>query len=215
MHHAILALWFTALGCCVGSFLNVCAYRIPRGLSLLRPRSRCPRCRAAIRAYDNVPVLGWLILRGECRACGGAISPRYPLVELGVGLSFAGLYLAEVVCASRDLWEQTGAVVVLFRLLMLWTAISIVVVAALTVRDARADSARRAHGPGVGGQNQGLSRCEHAGLEEPIPIQFGDLVGTVGIPQPVAGDASESLVRLDHVDRRIISSPGIARAPGR
>jgi len=159
-------------------------------MSLLRPLSRCPHCLAPIRPYDNVPVLGWLVLRGECRDCGGAISPRYPLVELGVGLSFAGVYLAEVAIASGDLWDRTAAVVVLLRLLMVWTAISIAVVAALTVWDARADSARRARDGGVEGQNQSLSGSEHARLEEPILVQFGDLVGTVGIAQAVSGDTS-------------------------
>jgi leader peptidase (prepilin peptidase) / N-methyltransferase len=69
------------LGAAVGSFLNVVAYRLPRGLSLVRPRSHCPSCDAPIRPYDNVPVLSWLLLRGRCRACRAPISPRYPLVE--------------------------------------------------------------------------------------------------------------------------------------
>jgi leader peptidase (prepilin peptidase)/N-methyltransferase len=162
VHHAVLALVFAVVGCCVGSFLNVCAYRIPRGLSLLRPRSRCPRCGMAIRAHDNVPVLGWLILRGECRACGCAISPRYLVVELGTGLAFAAGYLTQVVIASGDPWERAGAVVVVTQLMTLWTVISIVVVAALAVHDARAHSARLAQGPGVGGEDQGLSWGEHA-----------------------------------------------------
>lgn len=70
-----------ALGAAVGSFLNVVAYRLPRGLSLVRPGSRCPSCETAIRPYDNVPVLSWLALRGRCRSCRAPISPRYPVVE--------------------------------------------------------------------------------------------------------------------------------------
>jgi leader peptidase (prepilin peptidase)/N-methyltransferase len=74
------------LGAVFGSFLNVVAYRLPRGESLSRPRSRCPHCETPIRPYDNVPVLSWLLLRGRCRSCRAAISPRYPLVEAATGL---------------------------------------------------------------------------------------------------------------------------------
>ena len=73
------------LGAVLGSFLNVVAYRLPRGESLSRPRSRCPRCLTPIRPYDNVPVLSWLLLRGRCRSCRAPISARYPLVEAGTG----------------------------------------------------------------------------------------------------------------------------------
>jgi leader peptidase (prepilin peptidase) / N-methyltransferase len=69
------------LGAAVGSFLNVVVYRLPRGLSLVRPGSRCPSCETPIRPYDNVPVLSWLLLRGRCRSCRAPISVRYPLVE--------------------------------------------------------------------------------------------------------------------------------------
>lgn len=70
-----------ALGAMVGSFLGVVAYRLPRRESLIRPASRCPGCGAAIKPYDNVPMLGWLLLRGRCRSCRRAISPRYPIIE--------------------------------------------------------------------------------------------------------------------------------------
>jgi leader peptidase (prepilin peptidase) / N-methyltransferase len=71
------------LGLAFGSFLNVCIYRLPRGLSVLRPRwSACPKCKQQIAFYDNVPVLSWLILRGRCRKCDAPISPRYLLVEV-------------------------------------------------------------------------------------------------------------------------------------
>lgn len=72
-------------GLVIGSFLNVVAYRLPRHESLVHPPSRCPSCGADIKPYDNVPVLGWLWLRGRCRACKSAISPRYPLVEAACG----------------------------------------------------------------------------------------------------------------------------------
>jgi leader peptidase (prepilin peptidase)/N-methyltransferase len=78
-----------ALGLILGSFLNVVAYRLPRGESLATPASRCPGCESPIKPYDNVPVLSWLLLRGRCRACGTSIAWRYPLVELATGLLMA------------------------------------------------------------------------------------------------------------------------------
>lgn len=69
------------LGLLVGSFLNVVIYRVPRGESVVRPRSRCPGCGYELSWYDNVPVLSWLLLRGRCRRCQAPISARYPLVE--------------------------------------------------------------------------------------------------------------------------------------
>jgi leader peptidase (prepilin peptidase)/N-methyltransferase len=78
----VFASAFAALGGLVtGSFLNVVAYRLPRGESLISPGSHCPSCGEHVKPYDNVPVFGWLLLRGRCRACGGRISARYPLVE--------------------------------------------------------------------------------------------------------------------------------------
>jgi leader peptidase (prepilin peptidase)/N-methyltransferase len=80
------ALLITALaGLAVGSFLNVVAYRLPLGLSLVHPRSRCPGCETPVRPYDNVPVLSWVVLRGRCRSCAEPISARYPIVELTTG----------------------------------------------------------------------------------------------------------------------------------
>ncbi len=73
------------MGAVVGSFLNVVAYRLPRRESLVYPPSRCPDCGTHIKPYDNVPVLGWLWLRGRCRSCRAAISPRYPVVEALTG----------------------------------------------------------------------------------------------------------------------------------
>lgn len=83
--------WLFVFGACVGSFLNVVIYRLPAGLSLLYPGSRCPTCLAPIRATDNVPIFGWLRLAGRCRSCRAKISPRYPAVELAVAASFAFL----------------------------------------------------------------------------------------------------------------------------
>jgi leader peptidase (prepilin peptidase) / N-methyltransferase len=84
-----------ALGLAFGSFLNVVAHRLPRRESLSKPRSRCPHCGAQIRARDNIPVLGWLLLGGKCRDCGAPISKRYPLVEAGTALLCVLVVLVE------------------------------------------------------------------------------------------------------------------------
>lgn len=76
-------------GAVAGSFLSVVAHRVPRGESIVGPRSRCASCGAQIAAYDNVPILSWLLLRGRCRTCGEQISARYPLIEVATGLLFA------------------------------------------------------------------------------------------------------------------------------
>ncbi|GHD47204.1 prepilin peptidase [Mycetocola manganoxydans] len=75
-------------GLLIGSFLNVVVYRVPNGLSVVSPPSACPGCDSEIKAYDNVPVLSWLVLGGKCRSCREPISKRYPLVEAGVGVFF-------------------------------------------------------------------------------------------------------------------------------
>ena len=82
-------------GLLVGSFLNVVIARLPRGESLATPGSRCPHCGHAVRPYDNVPVLSWLVLRGRCRDCGAPISARYPLVEVLTGALCAAVVVAK------------------------------------------------------------------------------------------------------------------------
>jgi leader peptidase (prepilin peptidase)/N-methyltransferase len=79
------------LGLLIGSFVNVVVHRVPRGESLVRPGSHCPACAAPIRAWQNVPVLSWLALRGRCAGCAGRISVRYPLVELGTAALFVAV----------------------------------------------------------------------------------------------------------------------------
>jgi leader peptidase (prepilin peptidase)/N-methyltransferase len=81
------AFFFFIFGLAFGSFLNVCIYRLPRGMSLM-PSSACPNCGAGIKPYDNIPVAGWLLLRGKCRNCKLPISPRYVVVELLTGFLF-------------------------------------------------------------------------------------------------------------------------------
>jgi leader peptidase (prepilin peptidase)/N-methyltransferase len=78
----MIALFVFVLGLLIGSFLNVCIVRLPRGRSIVTPPSHCPRCGASIKFYDNIPLISFLILRGRCRGCGEPISWRYPLVEL-------------------------------------------------------------------------------------------------------------------------------------
>jgi leader peptidase (prepilin peptidase) / N-methyltransferase len=77
----------------LGSFLNVVIHRLPRGESLVHPRSRCPHCGTQIAGYDNIPIVSWLLLRGRCRHCRAPISPRYPAVELITALLFAAVVL--------------------------------------------------------------------------------------------------------------------------
>ncbi len=90
IHYVVLVI---AVGLCLGSFLNVVIHRLPLDQSLLRPGSRCPSCRTPIRPFHNLPVLGWILLRGRCADCGVSISPRYPLVELtGGGLALLAVY---------------------------------------------------------------------------------------------------------------------------
>ena len=84
-----------AFGACAGSLINVLVYRMPRGISVITPPSACPKCHTRLRWRDNIPVLGWIILRGRCRYCQAKISPEYPIVEAIVGLMFA---LALVIC---------------------------------------------------------------------------------------------------------------------
>ena len=81
-------LWLFAgiVGAAIGSFLNVCIYRWPAEQSVIRPPSRCPSCEHALAWYDNIPILGWLFLRGRCRYCGTGVSAQYPLIELATAL---------------------------------------------------------------------------------------------------------------------------------
>ena len=93
--------FFALLGACVGSFLNVVIWRVPRGESIVFPSSHCPACGRPIRWYDNVPLVSWLVLRGRCRACQAPISPRYLLIEAATAAMVAGLYVAYYMLAVR------------------------------------------------------------------------------------------------------------------
>ncbi len=86
-------LWVFAVGACVGSLVNVLVYRLPKGLPVVVPSSRCPKCDTKLTFRENIPILGWLMLRGKCRFCREPISPEYPIVETIVAILFAGTYI--------------------------------------------------------------------------------------------------------------------------
>ena len=87
-------LFVFAFGACVGSLINVLAYRLPRGIGVVTPPSRCPACETRLRWKDNIPIFGWLFLRGRCRYCKTPISPEYPLVELFAAVLFSAFFVA-------------------------------------------------------------------------------------------------------------------------
>lgn len=92
------------LGAMAGSFATAVAYRVPRGMSILGPRSLCPVCGVQIAAYDNVPIFSWLLLRGRSRCCGTRISPRYPLAETATAALFGAVCLVE--------WDDAAAIAI-------------------------------------------------------------------------------------------------------
>ena len=108
--------FFFIFGTVIGSFLNVCISRIPEGVSIVAPGSRCPRCEAPIKTYDNVPLLGWLWLRGKCRSCGFPISPMYPLVELLTGMLFVACYLDFGVTQATVKWLMFSCLIVVLTI---------------------------------------------------------------------------------------------------
>ncbi|HVF61467.1 MAG TPA: prepilin peptidase [Thermoanaerobaculia bacterium] len=116
MLELLVGAYAVAVGLIVGSYLNVVIHRLPRGISTVLPRSRCPACDAPIRARDNLPVVSWLLLGGGCRACGAPISRRYPLVEGTTALLFAG-------CVARFGVRPEAAVAALFCALLVALAV--------------------------------------------------------------------------------------------
>jgi leader peptidase (prepilin peptidase)/N-methyltransferase len=116
-------------GLLIGSFLNVVVYRVPAGLSVVRPASSCPQCGHEIRGFDNVPVLSWLVLRGACRDCGNRISARYPLVEAATAALFsvvAGMVLARAAGSGTTLVPTIGMLVVLLYLMAITVALALI-----------------------------------------------------------------------------------------
>ena len=93
-HLALFTFWAFALGCCIGSFMNVVVWRLPRGESLSYPPSHCPKCGHAIRPWENIPIISWLCLRARCSACHLPISIKYPLGEAATGLLFTAVWFS-------------------------------------------------------------------------------------------------------------------------
>lgn len=110
----LILAWLAFAGLLLGSFLNVVIHRLPRGASLLGPRSQCPSCGSFVRARDNVPVLGWLMLRGRCRDCGEGISARYPLVEI-----------LGAVCVTTAVWLSADAAEAALRAALLLALVAV------------------------------------------------------------------------------------------
>lgn len=112
---ALLIALISLLGLAVGSFLNVVIARVPEGISVVSPRSRCPQCQAALASRDNIPLISWVILRGKCRDCASPISPRYPMVEL----------ITAVIWGALTAWTLTRGSVGTLPLLLISSAILI------------------------------------------------------------------------------------------
>lgn len=120
MNPTIATVFAVLMGACIGSFLNVVIWRLPRGESLAKGRSHCPKCGHLIRWHDNVPVLAWLWLRGRCRDCRAPISPRYPFVEALTAFLFL------LVALRHDVVAETGVAVVKMLLLSALVAVSFI-----------------------------------------------------------------------------------------
>jgi leader peptidase (prepilin peptidase) / N-methyltransferase len=118
----VLPIFFFLFGIVIGSFLNVCIIRIPEGLSIVSPASRCPRCATPIKPYDNIPVLGWFLLNGRCRNCHLPISPMYPIIEFITG----ALFVLTSYCF--------GITIVTFKVLFFVCVLIILIVTDLRVR---------------------------------------------------------------------------------
>jgi leader peptidase (prepilin peptidase)/N-methyltransferase len=108
----MIPLFFFLFGIVIGSFLNVCITRIPEGLSIVRPASRCPRCETPIKPYDNIPILSWFLLRGKCRQCHLPISPMYPIIEFLTGAYFVLTYCAFGVTLPTFKWLFFGCLLI-------------------------------------------------------------------------------------------------------
>jgi leader peptidase (prepilin peptidase)/N-methyltransferase len=108
----MIPFFFFLFGIVIGSFLNVCITRIPDGLSIARPASRCPRCENPIKPYDNIPILSWLLLRRKCRHCGQPISPMYPIIEFLTGAFFVFTYCAFGVTLPAFKWLFFGCLLI-------------------------------------------------------------------------------------------------------
>ena len=102
--HIPVAFFVFAFGSIVGSFINVVIYRLPEGMSVISPPSRCPTCGARLKWHENLPIMGWFLVRGHCRHCGVRISPQYMLIELIMALLFLGFYAAYYMAGPQVTW---------------------------------------------------------------------------------------------------------------
>ncbi|MYA32696.1 MAG: prepilin peptidase [Gemmatimonadales bacterium] len=183
-------------GAALGSFLNVCITRMPTGDSVLRPRSRCPECRATIRWRDNLPVLSWIYLRARCRDCGGRISVRYPAIELATAIAWGGtawLY-------GTSITALTGAV--LFTLLL---AIAVIDARHYVIPDALS----------LGGCAAGLALSVLPGSTRPFTAIGGALLGFALLY--VVGRLGEKVFRkpaLGGGDVKMMAMVGAFLGPG-
>jgi leader peptidase (prepilin peptidase) / N-methyltransferase len=109
---AMIGVFAALFGLIIGSFLNVCIVRIPEGKSIVLPTSACPKCGAAIRPWDNIPVVSWLLLGGKCRACKTQISAMYPVVELLTALLFWACYCAFGLTTEALKWSIFSALMI-------------------------------------------------------------------------------------------------------
>ena len=123
--HSIIAAFSFATGACVASFLNVVAWRVPRGESIVSPPSHCPKCNSPIRWWQNIPIVSWLALRGRCAKCREPISPRYILVELLGGVLFLAAFLHFIADGNRTY------VPIAIKLTLWWIWISLMIVGSL------------------------------------------------------------------------------------
>jgi leader peptidase (prepilin peptidase) / N-methyltransferase len=124
----IWIIFIFAFGCCIGSFLNVVIYRLPRDKSIVSPPSACPGCGKYIRFYDNIPLVSWLVLGRKCRFCKTPISPRYFIIELLTGLLFVGLFYlyfrSGLQIVTQPSWQNGGWFVYLLHISMLGALIA-------------------------------------------------------------------------------------------
>ena len=133
----VFCLWSVLFGACIGSFLNVFVYRFPRRKSLVHPPSHCPRCGHLIRWYDNVPVFGWIKLRGKCRDCRLPISVRYPCVE-----GFCGILFGSIFVLLDQLWVLPSWLLISLTLFLSLVGSSILAISLMMYdkRNAKKDS---------------------------------------------------------------------------
>ncbi len=180
------------LGLFIGSFLNVVIYRVPRGESVVKPRSRCPGCGHEIAWFDNLPVLSWLLLRGKCRACAAPISGRYPAIELLTAFVFAALawaLLEQPLALPAYLWVAAVGVALAAididtkRLPDVLTLPSYLVVLALLVLPAIAYDAWSSYFEAVGGAGVLFGFYYLLAFIKPGAMGFGDvkLAGVLGL----------------------------------